>query len=150
MLVCVGPDDDGYKEELLQSIRSLGLSQHVLFTGMLEGQQLKAAYACSDVLALVSQKENFGISVAEGLACGRPVVVSDGVDMTNDWPSEGPVRRVHPKPDEIARALIELLERSTRRGLPDLEARALAERNFQGSPLSEFLDRWQSLKTQRV
>ena len=74
---------------MVQRIRSLGLSQYVLFTGMLEGQQLKAAYACSDVLALVSQKENFGISVAEGLACGRPVVVSEGVDMASDWPSGG-------------------------------------------------------------
>jgi glycosyltransferase involved in cell wall biosynthesis len=150
MLVCVGPDNDGYKEELVQRVRSLGLSQYVLFTGMLESQQLKAAYACSDVLALVSQKENFGISVAEGLACGRPVVVSEGVDMANGWPSEGPIRRVRPKPDEIAWALIELLERSKRCGLPDLDARALAERQFQRSPLSEFLDRWQSLKTQRV
>jgi glycosyltransferase involved in cell wall biosynthesis len=149
MLVCVGPDNDGYRGKLAERIRSLGLSQSVLFTGILEHQSLRAAYACSDVLALVSQKENFGISVAEGLACGRPVVVSEGVDMANDWPSEGPIRRVHPKPDEIARALIELLERSTRRGLPDLEARALAERKFQGSPLSEFLDRGQSLKTQR-
>jgi len=132
MLVCVGPDNDGYKEELVERIRSLGLSPSVLFTGMLEGQPLKAAYARSNVLALVSQKENFGISVAEGLACGRPVVVSEGVDMANDWPSEGPIRRVHPKPDEIARALIELLERSTRRGLPDLEARALAEKKISG------------------
>ncbi len=150
MLVCVGPDDNGYKEELGQNIRSLGLSQHVLFTGMLDGQQLKAAYACSNVLALVSQKENFGISVAEGLACGRPVVVSDGVDLADDWPSKGPVRRVHPKPDGIARALIELLERSTRLGLPDIEARALAKRKFQRSTLSEFLDRWQSLKARGV
>jgi glycosyltransferase involved in cell wall biosynthesis len=150
MLVCVGPDEEGYKEELLQKIGSLGLSQCVLFTGMLEGQELKAAYASSDVLALVSQKENFGICVAEGLASGRPVVVSEGVDMANDWPSEGPIRRVHPKPDKIASALIELLERSTRRGLPDLEARALAERKFQGSSLCEFLDRWQFLKTERV
>jgi glycosyltransferase involved in cell wall biosynthesis len=149
MLVCVGPDDNSYKEQLVQRTRSLGLSQSVLFTGMLEGQPLKAAYACSDVLALVSQKENFGISVAEGLACGRPVVVSEGVDVANNWPSEGPIRRVQPKPDEIAWALIELLERSKRCGLPDLDARALAERQFQRSPLSEFLDRWQSLKTQR-
>jgi glycosyltransferase involved in cell wall biosynthesis len=150
MLVCVGPDNDGYREKLNERIRSLGLSQSVLFTGMLEEQFLKAAYACSDVLALVSQKENFGISVAEGLACGRPVVVSEGVDMANDWPSAGPIRRVHPTPEEIAKALVELLERSTRSGLPDLEARALAERQFQGPPLSEFLDRWQSLKAQRV
>jgi len=150
MLVCVGPDDDSYKGDLEQKTRSLGLSQYVLFTGMLDGQQLKAAYASSDVLALVSQKENFGLSVAEGLACGRPVVVSDGVDMASDWPSEGPVRRVHPKPDEIAKALIELLERSAHRGLPDIEARAFAERKFQRSSLSEFLDRWQSLNSQRV
>jgi len=146
MLVCVGPDDEACKRELVQRVRSLGLSEHVLFTGMLEGKELKAAYARSDVLALVSQKENFGISVAEGLASGLPVVVSEGVDIAKDWRSEGPIRRVNPKPDQIAKGLIELLERSTRRGLPDLEARALAEREFQRLPLSEFHDRWQSLK----
>jgi len=39
MLVCVGPDNDGYKEELVERIRSRGLSPSVLFTGMLEANR---------------------------------------------------------------------------------------------------------------
>jgi glycosyltransferase involved in cell wall biosynthesis len=150
MLVCVGPDGDGYKVELEERIRALGLDEHVLFTGMLEGERLRAAYARGNVLALVSQKENFGLAAAEALACGLPVVVSEGVDISKAWPCKGPIRRIKPTPGEISKALVELLERSSQHGLPDSEARAFAEREFSVHRVSELLDFWQSLKSQRV
>jgi glycosyltransferase involved in cell wall biosynthesis len=145
MLVCVGPDSNGCRAKLEQKIRDLGLNEHVLFTGMLEGDRLKAAYARGDVLALVSQKENFGLTAAEGLASGLPVVVSEGVDIAKDWPSEGPIRRVVPTPEDISRALVELLERSSTYGVPDPDARALAEKEFAGMGVSGLPDLWESL-----
>jgi glycosyltransferase involved in cell wall biosynthesis len=117
---------------------------------MLGGERLRAAYARGDVLALVSQKENFGLAAAEALACGLPVVVSEGVDISKAWPCEGPIRRIKPTPGEISKALIELLERSSQHGLPDPEARAFAEREFSVHRMSELLDFWRSLKNQRV
>jgi len=150
MLVCVGPDSDGHRAKIERYARERGLEKHILFTGLLQGQRLKAAYARGDVLALVSQKENFGLAAAEALACGLPVVVSDGVDVARDWPSGGPVRRVTPTPEQISTALIELLGRSVKHGLPDPEARSIAEKEFSSSRISELLDVWQSLKTQRV
>jgi len=150
MLVCVGPDSDGHRAKIEHYARERGLETHILFTGLLEGHKLKAAYARGDVLALVSQKENFGLAAAEALACGLPVVVSEGVDVAKDWPSGGPIRRVAPTPEQIATALVELLERSADHGLPDLDARLIAEKEFSCSRISELLDLWQSLKTQRV
>ncbi|MCJ7786101.1 MAG: glycosyltransferase, partial [Desulfobacterales bacterium] len=150
MLVCVGPDSDGHRAKIERYAQARGLETHILFTGLLEGQKLKAAYARGDVLALVSQKENFGLAAAEALACGLPVVVSDGVDVARDWPSGGPVRRVAPTPEQIARALLELLGRSADHGLPDLDARLMAEKEFSFPPVLELLDVWQSLKTERV
>ena len=126
MLVCVGPDSDGYRSELERHSNGLDLDGKVLFTGMLLGDQLKAAYARANVAVLVSQKENFGLVVAEALASGLPVVVSTGVDLCANWESNGPVRRVTPTPLEIAAAIIELLDRSDINGLPDRDALALA------------------------
>jgi glycosyltransferase involved in cell wall biosynthesis len=130
MLVCVGPDSDGYRHELEHRANALGLNGRVLFTGMLVGDELKAAYARANMAALVSQKENFGLTVAEALASGLPVVISTGVDVSAAWESEGPVRRVTPTPPEIASAIIALLERVNNLGLPDPEAQALAEKEW--------------------
>jgi glycosyltransferase involved in cell wall biosynthesis len=149
MLVCVGPDSEGHRAKIERYAQARDLGAHILFTGMLEGQKLKAAYSRGDVLALVSQKENFGLAAAEALACGLPVVVSNGVDVARDWPSEGPLRRVAPTAEQIARALDELLERSASQGLPDPDARRMAEREFSFSRISELLDVWQSLMAQK-
>ena len=145
ILVCVGPDNDGHRVELERRAQALGIHKHILFTGLLDGEDLKAAYARGDVFALVSQKENFGLAAADALASGLPTVVSEGVDLSQDWVSEGPVRRVSPTPEAIATALIDLLERSASLGLPDTEAQELAEREWGESRIPSLIAAWQSL-----
>jgi len=137
ILVLVGPDTDGTRSQLEAQAENLGVKDELLFTGLLEGEDVKAAYARGQVLALVSQKENFGLVAAEALAAGLPVVLSEGVDMGRNWESRGPVRRVVPRPEPIAEAILGLLERSATLGLPDKEARALAERTW-GNPHSSM------------
>jgi len=148
MLVCVGPDSHGHRAELEKLARAMGVYEHLLFTGILKGERLKAAFAHGDAFALVSKKENFGLVAAEALSCGLPVVLGEGVDLGKDWPSGGPVLRVSPKPKEIAHALVALLERSASRGLPDAEALALAEREFKTNSTSQLLEAYSSMLTQ--
>jgi glycosyltransferase involved in cell wall biosynthesis len=130
ILVCAGPDNEGYQSVLEKQAKALGIADHVIFTGMLQGDDLKSAYARADALALVSQKENFGHAAAEALACGIPVVLSNGVGVGSDWPDSSAMLRVAPDSKEIASAIIQLLERSATRGLPDTEARSLAQKYF--------------------
>ncbi|MGF1451693.1 MAG: glycosyltransferase [Opitutales bacterium] len=53
----------------------------VLFTGMLTGdEKWGAIYGCVTFI-LPSHQENFGITVAEALACSRPVLVSNQVNI---------------------------------------------------------------------
>jgi glycosyltransferase involved in cell wall biosynthesis len=139
MLVCVGPDNDGYQKQLERVARSRNLHEHVLFTGMQTGDNLKAAYARGDAFVLVSKKENFGLAAAEALACGLPVVLSEGVDLGKNWQDGGPVERTLPVPEAIARKLVQMLERTARLGLPDPEALSLAKNQFGARPISQLL-----------
>ncbi len=75
-LVIVGPDD-GYLPSLKKLIADLEISDKVLFTGPLYGQEKLKAYIDADVYVLSSFYEDFGITILEACACGTPVIVTD-------------------------------------------------------------------------
>jgi glycosyltransferase involved in cell wall biosynthesis len=78
VLVLAGPDEgDGYREKLEAHVARLNLGSKVLFTGPLYGGTKWSAYCDADLFVLPSQNENFGITAAEAVACGTPVLVSD-------------------------------------------------------------------------
>jgi len=68
-------------------VADLKISDKVLFTGPLYGQEKLQAYVDADVYVLPSVYEIFGITVLEALACGIPVIVTDRcglADLIND------------------------------------------------------------------
>jgi glycosyltransferase involved in cell wall biosynthesis len=136
-LVCAGPDSEGYQKQLERIAADLGISSSVLFTGMLHGEQLQSVFARADVVSLVSRKENFGLSAAEALAAGVPIVLSDGVDMGEDWPTP-PVWRVKQDERSIADGLLAALEYARSAGTPTKAARDLAQREW-GTSHSDLL-----------
>jgi glycosyltransferase involved in cell wall biosynthesis len=81
MLVIAGPDSNGYRTQVEQSVRHHHLNDHVLFTGMLVGDQRLAALRGARFFVLPSRQENFGLAVVEAMACGCPVIVSDRVNI---------------------------------------------------------------------
>jgi glycosyltransferase involved in cell wall biosynthesis len=80
-LVIAGPDSANFRPQLDTLIRQSSLTGRVLFTGMLRGPDKLAALTGSQLLALPSFHENFGLAVVESLAAGRPVLVSDQVQL---------------------------------------------------------------------
>jgi glycosyltransferase involved in cell wall biosynthesis len=78
VLVIGGPDEnDGYLRKLESLVQELGLRETVKFTGPLYDGEKWEAYRDADVFVLPSQNENFGNTVAEAVACGAPVIVTD-------------------------------------------------------------------------
>ncbi|SLN74486.1 Glycogen synthase [Falsiruegeria litorea R37] len=74
-----GHDQIGLQAELTQRlIRSDG-SLAGAFLGPLDGMQKWAFLAGADVLLVPSVRESFGMSVAEAMSMGTPVIATDGV-----------------------------------------------------------------------
>lgn len=88
-LVMAGPDAVGWQAELQQLAASLGVAEHISWPGMLNGARKWGAFYASDVFALPSHQENFGISVAEALACRLPVLLSDKVNIWREVQADG-------------------------------------------------------------
>ncbi len=80
-LVIAGPDQDGWKDELQKLARSLGIDSRVSWLGMLEGDTKWGALHSAEAFCLPSHQENFGIVVAEALACHLPVLISNKVNI---------------------------------------------------------------------
>ena len=62
--------------ELVGEAISLGIMDHVIFTGYLSEEELLRAYEMADVYVMPSVSEPFGITALEAIASGTPVIVS--------------------------------------------------------------------------
>jgi len=82
-LVIAGPDTCGWLSTLKQLAESLNISDRVTWAGMLAGDGKWGAFYAADLFCLPSHQENFGIAVAEALACGLPVCVADPVNISD-------------------------------------------------------------------
>ncbi len=83
-LILVGPcADKTYLDSLKRLADSLiaQAEEKITWTGMLQGDLKWGAFAAADAFILPSHQENFGIAVAEALATGTPVLVSNKVNI---------------------------------------------------------------------
>ncbi|MEO9930355.1 glycosyltransferase [Rhodopirellula bahusiensis] len=96
-LVIAGPTDSDYAKSMQQLAASYQLLRSrdepqsgpgIIFPGMLQGDAKWGAFYGCEAFVLPSHQENFGIAVVEALACGRPVLISDQVNIFSDIESD--------------------------------------------------------------
>jgi glycosyltransferase involved in cell wall biosynthesis len=87
-LVMAGPSSDRDYFARLQNLAA-GRANSVTFTGMLRDNLKWGALAAAEAFVLPSHQENFGIAVAEALACGTPVLVSNQVNIWREIVDDG-------------------------------------------------------------
>jgi glycosyltransferase involved in cell wall biosynthesis len=88
-LVVAGPDQQQWSERLQQASASLGIAGRVYWPGMVTGDAKWGAFFASEAFILPSHQENFGIAVAEALACGKPVLLADKVNIAEEIAEDG-------------------------------------------------------------
>ena len=88
-LVMAGPDDRGWELKLRAQASRIGIADRVHWTGTLRGAAKWGAFYGSEAFVLPSHQENFGIAVADALACGTIPLISDKVNIARDLQADG-------------------------------------------------------------
>lgn len=138
-LVIAGPDD-GMAEKTRGWLRNAGLLERATFTGMLEGRDKLAAFADAAVFVLPSYSENFGIAVAEAMACGVPVAISEAVNIWHDVKTARAGLVSPCNADAIARDLTSILSSPGRAVAMGERGRALAREKYSWDGIAPALE----------
>ena len=88
-LVIAGPDQVEWQAKLRQRGERLGIASRVTWMGMVRGAMKWGALRAAEVFVLPSHQENFGIVVAEALAAGTPVLISNKVNIWREIQADG-------------------------------------------------------------
>jgi glycosyltransferase involved in cell wall biosynthesis len=83
-LVMAGPDQEGMQANLQRMAEQAGVGARVHWPGSIDGDLKWGALRACDAFVLSSHSENFGIAVVEALAVGRPVLISNKVNIWHE------------------------------------------------------------------
>jgi glycosyltransferase involved in cell wall biosynthesis len=81
-LKIVGPEEAGHRAALENATATIGLREAISFAGPVDGEAKRSMFFDADLFILPTYSENFGITVAEALAHGLPVLTTTGAP----WP----------------------------------------------------------------
>ncbi len=121
-LVMAGPDQQHWSFDLQKMAAEAGVSDRIHWPGMITGDAKWGAFTAAEAFILPSHQENFGIAVAEALACGTPVLLADKVNIAEDVANDGAGLM---EPDTLE-GTMNLLHRWI--GMPSEEKAAMSER----------------------
>lgn len=77
-VIIAGEGEKDYIDELKSMVTKSGVQNIVCFVGGVYGERKWELFREADLFALPTHSENFGIVVAEALACGTPVLTTKG------------------------------------------------------------------------
>lgn len=138
-LVIAGPGlETVYGQYIHRLASNLPVHTTILFPGMLAGDAKWGAFHGCEAFILPSHQENFGIAVVEALACGKPVLISNQVNIWReiDAMDSGIVE------DDTLLGTQQLLERwnktdYSKRNMLNEHAHTAYTRHFAISPVAE-------------
>ncbi len=81
VLMIVG--DGPYREEIEEQVRELGISDSVIFTGMIEPDRVAEYYQAGDFFVSASTSETQGLTYVEALAAGIPLLCKEDPCLTD-------------------------------------------------------------------
>ncbi|MCM8794474.1 MAG: glycosyltransferase [Candidatus Omnitrophica bacterium] len=149
-LVIAGPDD-GVRGQAEAILMRGGVLHRSTIPGLLTGETKWAALRDAAVFLLPSEDENFGVSVLEAMACGTPVLVSDGVALADTIRNTEAGVVLEKDASRWAQTIGELLDDPPRRHRMGQAGRSLAKERFSSTRLvAEMLGLYEEILSGRM
>ena len=135
----VGPDQAGHQAELEKLVDDLDLRGSVEFFGSKFGEELSREYEECDCLVLPSFTENFGATVVDAMAHGKPIITSTFTPW-QEVQARGCGWWVSNEPKQLAGAIREMmsLDDATRRTM-GAKGRGLVEEKYTWDAVAETM-----------
>jgi glycosyltransferase involved in cell wall biosynthesis len=102
--------DPAYREQIVRRVVELDLDEHVVFSGVLDDDDMPDLYSASTVSVAVPPSDGMPQALLESLACGTPQILSRLPRYEELVHHEESAYFVDPNPESIAAGIIRLLE----------------------------------------
>lgn len=123
----IAGEDNGELKRLKELVSQKKLNEYVFFVGHLSGANKVSFLSNSNLFALASHSENFGLVYAEALACGVPIVASINTpwQIVNEFNCG---KWIPNTADKFAKAIEEIIVEKDKS--MEIRCRKLIEENF--------------------
>ncbi len=149
ILLIAGTGEPAYEQHLQRLVEKLKLKDRVLFLGLITGKQKLSLCQASDVFALPTQQENFGLAIVEAMACGMAVLTTSGTDIWKEIQTAGAVITDR-TPQAFAREIKILLDNPVDRVSRGVRGRQWVFDRLAAAPLGKKYEAlYQSLASQK-
>jgi glycosyltransferase involved in cell wall biosynthesis len=141
-LVIAGDGELEYVSKLKRLVRRRDAGARVIFTGWVQGETKISALRGAALFALPSRQENFAISVAEAMACGVPVLVSEHVNIAREVQAVKAGWVASLDYEALRQSLIEALRSEHERTARGAAGRELARSRYTWAAIARELERF--------
>ncbi|MET0102020.1 MAG: glycosyltransferase [Sedimenticola sp.] len=139
-LIVAGNDEENLTPKLEKQAADLNVTDRLMFTGPVAGDEKHALLAKCSALVLPSYSENFGNVVLEAMAVGRPVAVTPEVGLAR-LVSENKVGVVIPgEPEMMGKTLVDFLDDNASLDIMGERGRRLVEERFTWDSVAEQME----------
>lgn len=131
------PQDPDYENKIREQIQLSSVGKYTTISGFVRGDFKAALLQDADVFVLPSYYENFGIAVAEAMAYGTPVVISDQVHIWEEVQNAEAGWIAQCEVESLTQRLREALQDSAERQRRGLNAQKHAQTHYSWSAIAK-------------
>ncbi len=136
-LVIAGSGEANYVESLKAKVHQIGLQNQCYFIGFVEGPEKELLLQGSDLFALTSHSENFGIAALEAMCSGTAVLISQDVALSQVVNEHELGYTTNLTTDSICKALTTALAQLDKNQTMGDTARAFVKQHYQWPVISK-------------
>ncbi len=135
-LVIVGPDNEGYQIQVEQMLKTNGVRDKTIFTGLLSGQEKLAALSRADMCTISSYSEVRSIVALEAMICSVPIIITRQCQFPEVAEAKAGIV-VEPDADQLVEALTKLIDNPQLRNEMGANGRKLVMERFTWDRVAE-------------